>query len=380
MNFKNVLLVTAVVGVQLLISCSSSVENSTIPKVPQGQWEQYSLKSFGGGNELGFINFMTAYNNQLAIAGTDTNMRPALILCKNNITSCGNYTNSGLSNVNAISALEFDNFNNLYGTFVVPQDDFFNPNRANVMKLPANTSVWLTFNSTNGQALGLDVTPNSLVFSSSSFKIPVPGTGLVHYGSVSLFNSNDKKIANAVNRSAGALSYVVSDGANHTYVAGPEVYSDRTSASEFFVWAWNINESSFKEIESAGVSFSMINGMTSNNNGVIYISGQDQLSATHIWQYNGTQLQDLQFPGYTVSSIAYLPYQNTKYGYVLVGGTDQKFNGQVWVYNTQLKVWSSLEITDSSEIGAIAADPTNGQIYVSGQDERGLNRVWTFFN
>lgn len=65
-----------------LVACQgSSSENNEptpvstpIPVAPQGTWTQYSASSLGSGNELGFINFMTAKNNQLAVAGTNTSL------------------------------------------------------------------------------------------------------------------------------------------------------------------------------------------------------------------------------------------------------------------------------------------------------------------
>ena len=372
-----------------LVACQgSSSENNEptpvstpIPVAPQGTWKQYSVQSFGSGSELGFVNFMTAYNNQLAIAGTNTSMQPILILCRNAVSSCGNFTSSGLSNVQSISALEFDSNNNLYGTFVVPQNLTINPTRANVMKLPAATGTWLTFNSTNGIGLGLDVS-NLGILSSSSFAIPSPGFGWAHYGSVFLYDANDNEIAHSINHDAGALSYVTSDGLGKIYVAGIGYYDDVRPSEGSYVWTWNYKESdpnlAFNKIESSGVQFSMINGMTSNNAGSIYISGQDQLSVTHVWQYNGSKLQDLAFPGYTISSLSYMPEGNS--GYIIVGGVDNDFNGQVWSYNLQIESWAKLDVPSSSSIGVVTVDSSTNKLYVSGQDQRGTNRVWTFFN
>lgn len=368
-----------------LVACQGSSESNsnsaTIPVAPQGTWTQYSASGLGGGNELGFINFMTANNNQLAIAGTNTSMQPALVVCRSGLSLCGNFTSSGLSNVQAISALEFDSNNNLYGTFVVPQNLAINPTRANVMKLPTATGTWLTFNSTNGVGLGLDVS-NLGILSSSSFAMPLSGFGWAHYGSVFLYDANDNEIAHSINHDAGALSYVSSDGLGKVYVAGIGYYDDVRPSEGSYVWTWNYKESdpnlAFNKIESSGVQFSMINGMTSNNAGSIYIAGQDALSVTHVWQYNGSKLQDLAFPGYTISSLSYMPEGNS--GYIIVGGTDSNFNGQVWSYNLQIESWAVLDVPSSSSIGVVTVDPSNSKLYVSGEDQGGITRIWTFFN
>lgn len=368
-----------------LVACQGSSESNsnsaTIPVAPQGTWTQYSASGLGSGNELGFINFMTANNNQLAIAGTNTSMQPALVVCRSGLSLCGNFTSSGLSNVQAISALEFDSNNNLYGTFVVQQNLAINPTRANVMKLPTATGTWLTFNSTNGVGLGLDVS-NLGILSSSSFAMPLSGFGWAHYGSVFLYDANDNEIAHSINHDAGALSYVTSDGLGKIYVAGIGYYDDVRPSEGSYVWTWNYKESdpnlAFNKIESSGVQFSMINGMTSNNAGSIYIAGQDALSVTHVWQYNGSKLQDLAFPGYTISSLSYMPEGNS--GYIIVGGTDSNFNGQVWSYNLQIESWAVLDVPSSSSIGVVTVDPSNSKLYVSGEDQGGITRIWTFFN
>lgn len=368
-----------------LVACQGSSESNsnsaTIPVAPQGTWTQYSASGLGSGNELGFINFMTANNNQLAIAGTNTSMQPALVVCRSGLSLCGNFTSSGLSNVQAISALEFDSNNNLYGTFVVQQNLAINPTRANVMKLPTATGTWLTFNSTNGVGLGLDVS-NLGILSSSSFAMPLSGFGWAHYGSVFLYDANDNEIAHSINHDAGALSYVSSDGLGKVYVAGIGYYDDVRPSEGSYVWTWNYKESdpnlAFNKIESSGVQFSMINGMTSNNAGSIYIAGQDALSVTHVWQYNGSKLQDLAFPGYTISSLSYMPEGNS--GYIIVGGTDSNFNGQVWSYNLQIESWAVLDVPSSSSIGVVTVDPSNSKLYVSGEDQGGITRIWTFFN
>lgn len=369
-----------------LAACNGNSEGSSnsvtaIPAAPQGTWTQNSVSGLGGNNELGFINFMTAKNNQLAIAGTNTSMLPALVVCRNGISLCGNFTNSGLSNVQAISALEFDNDNNLYGTFVVPQDLLNNPTRANVMKLPAATGTWLTFNSTNGVGLGLDVGSSGGVLSSSSYKIPIPGFGLASYGNVYLYG-NDTKVANSVNYQSGSLNYITYDGLGKIYVAGAGHYDDVNPSDGNYVWTWNYKESNpvnaFNKIESDGVKFSQINGMISNNAGSIYISGQDNSSVTHLWQYNGNKLQDLAFPGYRISSISYMPYGSS--GYIIVGGIDNDLNGQVWSYNLQIESWAMLNVPNSSSVGVVTVDPSNDKFYVSGQDQGGITRIWTFFN
>lgn len=305
------------------------------------------------------------------------------MVCKNGLSLCGNFTSSGLSNVQAISALEFDSSNNLYGTFVVPQNLTINPTRANVMKLPAATGTWLTFNSTNGVGLGLEISSDLGVLSSSSFAFPSPGFGWAHYGSVFLYDANDNKIASSINHDAGALSYVTGDGLGKVYVAGIGYYDDVRPSEGSYVWTWNYKESdpnlAFNKIESSGVQFSMINGMISNNAGSIYITGQDQLSVTHVWQYNGSKLQYLAFPGYTISSLSYMPEGNS--GYIIVGGVDNDFNGQVWSYNLQIESWATLiDAPRSSSIGVVTVDPSNNKLYVAGQDQRGIARIWTFFN
>lgn len=369
----------------LLASCQGSSDSSstatTIPVAPQGTWMMNSVSGLGGSNGLGFINFLTAKNNQLAIAGTNTAMQPTVVVCKNGLNLCGNFTNSGLANVEAVSALEFDDSNNLYGTFVVPQNLQINPTRANVMKLPAATGTWLTFNSTNGVGLGLDVGSSAGVLSSSSLKIPSPGLGLSSYGSIYFYDINDNKIANAINYQSGALSYVVHDGLGKVYVAGIGSYNDVYPSDGSYVWTWNYKEANpvnaFNKIESGGVRFSQINGMISNNAGLLYISGEDDSSITHLWQYNGSKLQDLAFPGYTISSISYMPVGNS--GYVIVGGTDDDFNGQVWSYNLQIESWESLSIPNSGNVGVVAVDPANSKLYAAGQDQRGITRIWTFF-
>lgn len=368
-----------------LIACQGGSENNTsvptIPVAPQGTWTQYSVSNLSSGNPLGFINFMTAKNNQLAIAGTNTSMQPTLVVCRNELNLCGNFTNSGLSNVQAISALEFDSGGNLYGTFVVPQNSYFNPTKANVMELPATTGIWLTLNSTNGVGLGLDVSSN-FGMSSSSFAMPQLGLGVAHYGSVFLYDKNGNQVAHNLNYDAGALSYVMSDGLSKIYVAGMGYYDSMHSSTGSYVWTWNYKESAqnlaFSRIETSGVQFSMINGLISNNAGSIYITGQDERSMTHVWQYNGSKLQDLAFPGYTISSISYMPIGNS--GYIIVGGVDHDFNGQVWSYNLQIESWATLNVPDSSNIGVVTVDTSNSKLYVSGQDQRGITRIWTFFN
>lgn len=369
-----------------LAACQGSSESNTssdtvISVAPQGTWTQNSVSGLGGGNGIGFINFMTAKNNQLAIAGTNTGMQPALVVCKNGVSLCGNFINSGLSNVQSISALEFDNDNNLYGTFVVPQNLQLNPTRANIMKLPAATGTWLTFNSTNGVGLGLDVGSSGGVLSSSSYKVPIPGFGLASYGNIYLYE-NDTKIASSTNYQSGSLSYITYDGLGKIYVAGVGHYDDVNPSDGSYVWTWNYKESNpvnaFNKIESSGVIFSQINGLISNNAGSIYISGQDNSSVTHLWQYNGSKLQDLSFPGYTISSMSYMPSGNS--GYVIVGGVDHDFNGQVWSYNLQIESWAVLDVPGSSSIGVVTVDPSNDRLYVSGQDQSGVTRIWTFFN
>jgi|GEM_PF-3604215 len=368
-----------------LAGCQGSSNNNStttaIPVTPQGSWTQYSVSGLGGSNELGFINFMTANNNQLAIAGTNTSMQPALVVCKNGLSLCGNFTNSGLSNVQAISALEFDSNNNLYGTFDVPQNLTINPTRANVMKLPAATGTWLTFNSTNGVGLGLDIS-NLGTLSSSSFAIPLAGFGWSHYGTAFLYDTNDNNIAHSINYEAGSLSNIINDGLGKIYVAGIGYYDDVRPSDGSYVWTWNYKESdphlAFNKIESSGIQFSTINGMTSNNAGSIYITGQDNLSVTHVWQYNGSKLQDLAFPGYTISSLSFMPSGNS--GYIIVGGVDKDFNGQVWSYNLQIESWATLDIPSSSSVGVVTVDSSNNKLYVSGQDQRGITRIWTFFN
>lgn len=368
-----------------LAACQGSSTNTNtttaIPVAPQGSWTQYSVSGLGGSNQLGFINFMTANNNQLAIAGTNTSMQPALVICKNGLSLCGNFTNSGLANVQAISALEFDSNNNLYGTFDAPQNLTINPTRANVMKLPAATGTWLTFNSTNGVGLGLDVS-NLGTLSSSSFAIPLPGFGLAHYGTAFLYDTNDNNIAHSINYEAGSLAYITNDGLGTVYVAGIGYYDDVRASDGSYVWTWNYKESdphlAFNKIESAGIQFSTINGMVSNNTGSIYITGQDELSVTHVWQYNDSKLQDLAFPGYTISSVSFMPSGNS--GYIIVGGEDKNFNGQVWSYNLQIESWATLDMPSSSNVGVVSVDSTNNKLYVSGQDQRGITRIWTFFN
>lgn len=118
--------------------------------------------------------------------------------------------------------------------------------------------------------------------------------------------------------------------------------------------------------------------MVSNNTGSIYITGQDELSVTHVWQYNDNKLQDLAFPGYTISSVSFMPSGNS--GYIIVGGEDKNFNGQVWSYNLQIESWATLDMPSSSNVGVVSVDSTNNKLYVSGQDQRGITRIWTFFN
>lgn len=348
----------------------------TMPVAPQGQWTEYTNKQFSGSDSLQQVNALTARNHVIAVGGIGSDLKPLVLMCSS--AGACSQKSVGVSGANAIVTMVFDTSSNLYAGFTAPNAQ--GKLTATLMKLAPNAEAWVQVGTNTGPGSGLDVPlADKVLVTSTATQTRATGTIIDYYGTAALYDAKNNLVGSTTNTASGGLTHAVGDGLGALYVSGPGAYDSRSAPAGHYVWTWNSANNAFTKINTNGVTFSAIKGLASNQNGRIYVAGTGKATAAAVWKYDGATLSDMGFPGQSVNKVRYLPYKSTGDGYVIVAGLDNKFNSQVWAYNTQTAAWTELGLPVSGgTIGAIAADPVTGSIYVGIKNKQGAHRIWTF--